>query len=369
MHQYEKLRVIISGGGTGGHVFPAIAIADALKKKVQFLQVLFVGAKGKMEMEQVPKAGYHILGLNISGLQRKITYKNLFVIPRLISSMIKAKNIVKRFKPDVVVGVGGYASGPVVHVASKRKIPCVIQEQNSYPGLTNRLLARRADSICVAYDGMDKYFPKSKIYFTGNPVRQDIIDIENKYEEAVKFFGLSDQKKTLLVLGGSLGAKTINKSVMANINLFIDNNIQVIWQTGKLYYPQATKFVNDRAMVGVKILPFIDRMDLAYTVCDMLVSRAGAISVSEICVVQKPAIFIPSPNVAEDHQTKNALALVNHNAALLVKDSQAVEKLGNVVLNNIFDDEKIYRLKEKLTGFTVKDSADRITSVIMSSIK
>ncbi len=367
MHQREHLRVIISGGGTGGHVFPALAIADALKKQVRHAHILFVGAKGRMEMEKVPKAGYHIIGLNISGLQRRLTYKNLFVGFKLISSIVKARKIVKRFKPDVVIGVGGYASGPVLYVAAKQRIPTIIQEQNSYPGLTNRLMAKKVSGICVAYDGMDKYFPKSKIYLTGNPVRKDIIDIENKRGDALKYFGFSDKKKTLLVLGGSLGAKTINLSVKAHLRLIVDNDIQVIWQTGKLYFKEAVDYIEKNiGNKGVVAVSFIDRMDLAYGICDMVVSRSGAISVSEICVLQKPAVFIPSPNVADDHQTKNALALANHKAALIIKDSQAVESLGDVVMEIIFDEEKKHQLKEKIAGFSIKDSDDRIASVVLN---
>ncbi len=369
MHQREYLKVIISGGGTGGHVYPAIAIADALKKKTRHSHILFVGAKGKIEMEKVPKAGYPILGLNIAGLQRRLTYKNLFFIFRLICSIIKARNIVKRFNPDVVIGVGGYASGPVLYVAAKRRIPTVIQEQNSYPGLTNRLLAKKVNKICVAYDKMDEYFPGSKIYLTGNPVRQDIINIENKRNEALIYFGLSAEKKTLLVLGGSQGAATVNQSIKENLELLLGNDIQLIWQTGKLYYNKISDFIKKLNKPGVTAVSFIDRMDLAYNVCDMVVSRAGAITVSEICVVQKPAVFIPSPNVANDHQTKNAMALANHNAALIIKDSQAVEKLGKIVLDMIFDEEKMHRLKEKIAGFAIKDATDKIASVVMSSIK
>lgn len=366
MYQLETLKVIISGGGTGGHVFPAIAIADALKRKVRHPKILFVGAKGRIEMEKVPKAGYHILGLNVAGLHRKLIYKNIIVIFKLIGSMIKARNIVKRFKPDVVIGVGGYASAPVLYVASKLGIPTVIQEQNSYPGIANKLLAKRASKICVAYDGMDKFFPKSKIFLTGNPVRQDIINYENKREEALKFFGLSNEKNILLVLGGSLGAKTINESVKVNLKLFVDNGIQVLWQTGKLYFEDASDYVKTLGNNNVKIVPFIDRMDLAYGVCDMVVSRAGALSVSEISVVQKPAVFIPSPNVAEDHQAKNAKALANYNAALIVNDNQAAEQLGEMVINTIFDENKKQKFKDRLAGFTIKDSADRIAGVVLS---
>ncbi len=368
MHQREHLKIIISGGGTGGHVFPAIAIADALKKKIKHPDILFVGAKGKIEMEKVPKAGYNIVGLNISGLQRRFTYKNLLIIFRLLSSIIKAGKIIKRFDPDAVIGVGGYASGPVLYVAAKRRIPTIIQEQNSYPGLTNRLLAKKVDKICVAYDSMDKYFPASKIYLTGNPVRHDITNIEKKYNEALVYFGLSSKKKTLLVLGGSQGARTINQSVEANMKLLLDNDIQLIWQTGKLYYKKASDFIKNIDRRDITAVSFIDRMDLAYSVCDMVVSRAGAITVSELCIVQKPVVFIPSPNVADDHQTKNAQALTNHNAALMLEDHNAIEKLGKVILEVIFDEEKKHRLKEKMAGFSIKDATDKIASVIMSSI-
>lgn len=368
MHQHDNIKVIISGGGTGGHVYPAIAIADALKNKVREANILFVGANGRMEMEKVPQAGYPIKGLNISGLQRRFTYKNILTLVRLIGSMIKAKGIIKEFNPDVVVGVGGYASGPIVRAAAKKGIPTVLQEQNSYPGLTNKILAKKASKICVAYDGMDKYFPKSKIFLTGNPVRHDIINNESTQEEALEFFGLDNYKKTLLVIGGSLGAKTINKSIINNLKLLTENNIQVIWQTGKLYYEDVSDHLAKTGVCGVKALPFIDRMDLAYTACNLIVSRAGALSVSEIITVDKPAIFIPSPNVAEDHQTKNAMALVNHNAALIIKDNEAPDKLGNAIIENIFDEEKLHKLQEKLTGFTIKDSADKIAGVILSLI-
>ncbi len=369
MLRHNKFKIIISGGGTGGHVFPAIAVADAIKKMVQTPEILFVGAKGKMEMEKVPKAGYQILGLNISGIQRKLTYKNLFVIFKLIGSIRKAKKIIKEFDPDVVVGFGGYASGPTLRVATKKKIPTVIQEQNSFPGLTNRLLAKKVDKICVAYDNMDRFFPKSKIYLTGNPVRKDIANITADKKEAEKYFKLDEDKKTLLILGGSLGAKTINNSVKENIETFLNNGIQIIWQTGKLYFDDIQEYVKTiNKKENIKLFAFIDRMDMAYAACDMVVSRSGAISVSEICITKKPAIFIPSPNVAEDHQTKNAMALVNHKAAIMIKDSEAPEKLGEEVINTIFDDEKTYRLKKKIAEFSVKDSAEKIASVILSLV-
>lgn len=366
--QAEALRVIIAGGGTGGHVFPAIAIALALKKKVYNAKILFVGARGRMEMKKVPAAGFHIIGLNISGLQRRLTWKNFQVPFKLIDSMIRARNIVKRFKPDVVIGVGGYASGPIVRAAAKQGIPTLIQEQNSFPGLTNRILGKKADRICVAYEGMERFFEKSKIYLTGNPVRQDIVSLEGKLEEAMEFFGFSPLHPVLFVTGGSLGAYTINDSMAHNLKLFLENGLQVIWQTGTSFYPRAAELAKDfEDQVFVK--PFIDRMDLAYAASDLVVSRAGAIAVSEICTVQKPAILIPSPNVAEDHQTKNALALVNHHAAVLLKDSEAKEKLGSIVLDLIKDEEKRFRLKEKLVGLSFRDAADVIAGVALSLVK
>lgn len=368
LQQAEALRVIIAGGGTGGHVFPAIAIGLAIKKKVYNAKILFVGAKGRMEMKKVPAAGFHIIGLNISGLQRRLTWKNLEVPFKLCDSVIRARNIVKRFKPDVVIGVGGYASGPLVRAAAKQGIPTLIQEQNSFPGLTNRILSKKANKICVAYDGMERFFDKSKLFLTGNPVRQDIVSLEGKYEQALAFFGFSPDKPVLFITGGSLGARTINESISKNLQLFTQNGIQVIWQTGTSYFQQALEQAKGYEK-GVYVNQFIDRMDFAYAAADIVVSRAGAIAVSEICAVQKPAILIPSPNVAEDHQTKNALALVNHHAALLVRDNEAIEKLGPVVLDLIKDEEKKFRLKERLVGLSFRDAADVIAGVALSLIK
>jgi len=368
LQQTDSLRIIIAGGGTGGHVFPAIAIALAIKKKVYNAKILFVGAKGRMEMKKVPAAGFHIIGLNIAGLQRRLTWKNLQVPFKLIDSMIRAKNIVKRFKPDVVIGVGGYASGPLVRAAAKQGVPTLIQEQNSFPGLTNRILGKKANKICVAYEGMDRFFDKTKIYLTGNPVRKDIVSLEGKMDQAMEFFGFTPEKPVLFVTGGSLGARTINESVSRHLQLFADNEIQLIWQTGTSYYQQALEQAK-RYTKGVYVNQFIDRMDYAYAAANIVVSRAGAIAVSEICAIQKPAILIPSPNVAEDHQTKNALALVNHHAAILVKDNEATEILGKVVIDLIKDEEKIFRMKEKLVGLSFRDAADVIAGVALSLVK
>lgn len=367
--QQRNIRVIISGGGTGGHIFPAIAIANALKKRISNIQILFVGAEGKMEMQKVPAAGYHIIGLPVAGLQRKITLKNLIVPFKLMISMMKAKRIIKKFKPDVVIGVGGYASGPILRVATSKKIPTVIQEQNSYPGITNKILSKKVDKICVAYNGMEKYFPKEKVFITGNPVRQDIVTTEGKRNRGLEFFNLNPEKKTILVVGGSLGARSINLSIDKNIELFAKNDIQLIWQTGKGFYSQAKETVKNYEFLGIKAYDFITKMDFAYSVADIVVSRAGAIAISEICAVKKPAILIPLPTATEDHQTKNAMSLVNYNAAILVKDSDAINTLGEQIIDLINDDNKQNKLKNNLSNFDYKDSADVIANVILSLIK
>ena len=352
------MRVIISGGGTGGHIFPAIAIANALKKIDDKTEILFVGAEGRMEMEKVPAAGYKIEGLWISGLQRRLTIDNLSFPFKVISSIMKSKKILRRFKPDVVVGTGGFASGPLLRAASGMKIPTLIQEQNSFPGITNKLLGGRANRICVAYNGMEKYFPKEKIIVTGNPVRQDILSLEGKKEEAMKFFGLNPEKKTLLVVGGSLGARTINESMAGCLDMLLKNNIQVIWQTGKNFSYTEKK---DGAWVGA----FITKMDLAYACADIVVSRAGAIALSELAIVKKPCILIPSPNVAEDHQTKNAMALVKHNAAILLKDIQAKEKSGNEIISLMHDEAKKKTLSENIFKLAFPNSAEVIAREVI----
>ncbi len=369
MFRPDNLKVIIAGGGTGGHVFPAIAIANAIKAKVFGVQILFVGAKGRMEMQKVPAAGYHIIGLNISGLQRRLTWKNLLVPFKLIDSMVRSKNIVKRFRPDIVIGVGGYASGPLVRAAAKQGIPTLIQEQNSYAGLTNKLLAKKADKICVAYEGMERFFPKEKLFLTGNPVRNDILQATGKKEIGLNFFNLSKNKKVVLIVGGSLGAFSMNEAVKENLQLLTENNLQIIWQTGKLYYPQAQQATKGMQDYGVSAHAFIDRMDLAYAASDLVVSRAGAISVSEICALKKPSILVPSPNVAEDHQTKNAMALVNINAAVLIHDKDVKNSLGNVILDLIFNEDKIFKIKESIARMSYRDAANNIAGVALSMVK
>ena len=314
-----SVNILISGGGTGGHIYPAIAIANELKKRNSKANFLFVGAQGRMEMEKVPQAGYPIQGLWITGIQRKLTLKNLMFPFKLMSSLYKANKIIKNFKPNVVIGTGGFASGPTLHMAAKKGIPTLVQEQNSYPGITNKLLGKKASTICVAYDGLERFFPLDKIVKTGNPVRQDLLEITHKRIEAQKIYKLSPTQKTLLVLGGSLGARAINQLLEREINWLVEKNVQVIWQTGKFYFDEYRQF---EKLKGVQTFEFISTMDLAYAAADIIISRAGASSISELCIVGKPVIFIPSPNVAEDHQTKNAMAVKTKNAAILIKENE-----------------------------------------------
>ncbi|MEZ4778497.1 MAG: undecaprenyldiphospho-muramoylpentapeptide beta-N-acetylglucosaminyltransferase [Flavobacteriaceae bacterium] len=314
----KSYKFIISGGGTGGHIYPAIAIANELKRNYPDAEFLFVGAKDRMEMEKVPQAGYKIEGLWISGLQRNLKLSNLIFPLKLTSSLIKARKIIKDFKPDIAIGTGGYASAPLLRVASQRRIPCLIQEQNSHAGMTNKWLSKKVKTICVAYTGMEAFFPSEKIVFTGNPVRQDLLEIDSKKVEAQQFFKLDANKKTLLVLGGSLGARRINELIEKELSFFEENNLQVIWQCGKYYYEAYNKYSSK----NIQVHAFLNRMDLAYAASDFIVSRSGALSVSELCLVGKPVVFIPSPNVAEDHQTKNAEAIVKEHAAILLKESE-----------------------------------------------
>ena len=363
----KQLRIIISGGGTGGHVFPAISIANALKEINENVDILFVGANNRIEMDKVPAAGYKIVGLPIYGFQRKKIWKNFKVIFNLLRSLIKARNIIKSFRPDVIVGVGGYASGPVLRIAGKKGIPTIIQEQNSYAGITNKFLAKKAQKIFVAYEGMEKYFPKEKIILSGNPVRNGLIEIENKSDKAFKYFDLDKNKKTVLVLGGSLGAKSINMNILGNYKEFINNNIQLIWQTGRLYYKDIiskTENIDER----IKIMDFITEMEYAYSVADIIISRAGAGTISELCIVGKPVVLVPSPNVAEDHQTKNALALVNKDAALMVKDSEANDQLVSTTISLINNEEKIKTLSNNIKTLAIKDSAKIIADGILKLV-
>ncbi len=315
----KGLKVILSGGGTGGHIYPAVAIANEIRNRYPEASVLFVGAKDRMEMQKVPQAGYKIEGLWISGIQRKLTLSNLLFPIKLISSLWKSKRIIKKFNPDIVIGTGGFASGPLLKMSNLRKIPTVLQEQNSFPGITNKWLSKGANKICVAYDDMERFFPKEKIIKTGNPVRQDLLEIASKQEKAIKKYNLSNTKKTILILGGSLGARRINQLIEKELDFFNEKEIQVLWQCGKLYYKEY-KIYNDYK--DVQVHQFLDTMDLAYAAADIIISRAGASSVSELCIVAKPTLFIPSPNVAEDHQTKNAQAVVNQCGAIMLKESE-----------------------------------------------
>ena len=363
------MNVIISAGGTGGHIFPAIAVADELKRQDPSVKILFVGAEGKMEMERVPKAGYAIEGLWIAGLQRRLTMKNILLnlqLPfKLLSSMMKVRRILTTFKPDVAVGFGGFASGPTLKAAASMGIPTILQEQNSYAGVTNKLLAQKAMKICVAYEGLDKFFPSDKLILTGNPVRADILDIKSKYTEGVEYFGLDKNKKTIVILGGSLGAKTLNVAMENNAEI-IDNqsDVQILWQCGRLY---ESDFKDGKAahLPHVQMSPFIDRMDLAYAVADVIIARAGALTISELCLAGTPTILVPSPNVAEDHQTKNAMALVNKKAAILVKDKEASEKMITTALEVIGNQELINDLRKNILSLAKPYAAKDIAHVVI----
>ncbi len=364
----KSLKIIVSGGGTGGHIFPAISIANAIKQIRPDTEFLFVGAEGKMEMEKVPAAGYNIKGLWISGIQRKLTFSNLSFPFKVISSILRAKKILKEFKPNAVIGTGGFASGPMLQVAANKNIVTLIQEQNSYPGITNKILSKKVDKICVAYNGMEKYFPKEKIIFTGNPVRQDILKLEGKKNRGVEFFGIDGNKKTVLVIGGSLGAKTINESILNCLKNIDKNGIQLIWQTGKSFFETAQQATSRYKNNGIKAFDFIQKMDYAYAVADIVISRAGASSISELCIVQKPCILIPSPNVAEDHQTKNAMALVNYGAAILIKDSEAKDLLNEKLMNLISNENECEKLSNNIAKLGMPDAAIVIANEVLRLI-
>jgi UDP-N-acetylglucosamine--N-acetylmuramyl-(pentapeptide) pyrophosphoryl-undecaprenol N-acetylglucosamine transferase len=366
LQQHEQLKVIVSGGGTGGHIFPALAIANAIKKLMPNADILFVGAKGKMEMEKIPAAGYKIKGLWISGLKRELSVDNLSFPFKVISSLFNAHKIVSKFKPHVAVGVGGYASGPLLYVANAKGIPTLIQEQNSYPGITNKMLAKKAKRICVAYDGMEKFFPANKIVMTGNPVRENILDIENKKSEAVKFFGLNENKKTILVVGGSQGARSINQAIVNDLQKFVDADVQLVWQTGKTFAPVATIGLQKINSTNIKAFDFIAKMDLAYAMADLVISRAGASTVSELCVVGKPAIMVPLPTAAEDHQTKNILSLVNKNAAIMIKDAETKNTLVNTALQLIKNESELKNLQENILKLALPNSAEVIAKEVIS---
>jgi UDP-N-acetylglucosamine--N-acetylmuramyl-(pentapeptide) pyrophosphoryl-undecaprenol N-acetylglucosamine transferase len=358
-------RIIISGGGTGGHIFPAIAIANALKKLDPATEILFVGAIGRMEMEKVPAAGYKIIGLNIQGIQRKSVWKNLLFPVKLFNSVNKALQIIKDFKPDAAVGVGGYASGPLLYAASLKGIPYLIQEQNSYAGITNKWLGKKAEKICVAFDSMEQFFPADKLIKTGNPIRKESVDVAGKKMQALELYKLSNTKKTIMITGGSLGARTLNNSVLAALDKIIKADVQVIWQTGKFYYNSIKEQLGEEYHPNIRIVEFISRMDLAYAAADVIISRAGAGTIAELCVIKKPVILVPSPNVAEDHQTKNALALVNDQAAIFVADRDAEEKLIDKALALLNDKDLQKKLSDNIGKMALPHADDVIAKEVI----
>ena len=362
-----KLKFILSGGGTGGHIYPAIAIANELKLRFPDAEFLFVGAKDKMEMQKVPQSGYKIEGLWIAGLQRRLTIQNMMFPFKVMNSLWKSRQILREFKPDVVIGTGGFASGPLLQAANSLNIPTVIQEQNSYPGITNKLLSKKANAICVAYENLERFFPKEKIVLTGNPVRQDLLEVDSKRKEALKHFNLNPYKKTLLVLGGSLGARRINQLIEKEIYNIVSKDLQIIWQCGKLYYHDYNHFTDGQV---VQVVSFIDRMDLVYAAADFVISRAGASSVSELCLVGKPVIFIPSPNVSEDHQTKNAKAIVDKKGAILVKENELDTTFEPIFSNLVFNENLQRELSENIKKLAkpnaTKDIVEQIVKLVES---
>ena len=365
----KKIKIIISGGGTGGHLFPAIAIANALRRLEPAAEILFVGADGRMEMQKVPEAGYDITGLPVAGLVRGASVRNIHVAWKLFRSMLKAGKIIKRFRPDVVVGVGGYASGPVLKQAQRRGIPTVIQEQNSYAGVTNKLLAKRAERICVAYEGMEKYFPKEKIMLTGNPVRLPYNNLKALKAEAMEHFRLKPGMPVILVLGGSLGAGTVNSSVGGGLGQIEASGVQMIWQTGSHWYDRMRDLAEEKGVTRIVVTGFINRMDLAYAAADIIISRAGAGTISELALVGKPIILVPSPNVAEDHQTHNAMALVNRDAALLVRDADAEKELITTALALVNDSAKRSRLSENIRRLAIKNADEVIAREVLKLVR
>ena len=361
----QNLKIIISGGGTGGHIFPAVSIANAIKEQHPDAEILFVGAEGRMEMQRVPAAGYNIIGLPVAGFDRKHLLKNVLVIIKLLRSQFKAWRIIRKFKPDVAVGVGGYASGPTLKMAQMMGVPTLIQEQNSYAGATNKLLAKKADKICVAYEGMERFFPKEKIILTGNPVRQGLLNHTMSREEAIRNFGLDPEKKTVLIVGGSLGARTINQCVTNHMKQINESGVQFIWQTGRAYLIGARLVIAQKGNSDIIYsTDFLSDMNAAYSAADLVISRAGASSISEFCLLGKPVILVPSPNVAEDHQTKNALALVQKDAALYVKDAEADEQLIDLAIRTVNDPDTLQKLSTNIARLALKDSASTIAAEV-----
>ena len=358
-------KFILSGGGTGGHIYPAIAIANELKSRFPDADILFVGAKDKMEMQKVPQAGYPIQGLWIAGLQRRLTFDNALFPVKLLSSLLKSRQIIKQFKPDVVIGTGGFASGPLLQMANSAGIPTVIQEQNSYPGITNKLLSKKANAICVAYEKLERFFPKEKIVLTGNPVRQDLIEVQSKRAEGLAHYNLDPNKKTILILGGSLGARRINQLIEKELKFFDSQNVQLLWQCGKFYLDEYQKFNSE----NVQVMAFIERMDLVYAAADVVISRAGASSVSELCIVGKPVIFIPSPNVAEDHQTKNAKSVADKNGAILIRESELDSNFESTFSDLITDEKKQNELSQNINNLALPNATKAIVEEILKLIK
>ncbi|MBP9187037.1 MAG: undecaprenyldiphospho-muramoylpentapeptide beta-N-acetylglucosaminyltransferase [Bacteroidia bacterium] len=357
----KKYKVVISGGGTGGHIYPAVAVAQGLQRKLPNVEILFVGAQDRMEMEKVPKAGYKIIGLWISGIQRSLSFKNLLFPIKVIVSVIKSLSIIKDFKPDAAIGFGGYASGAMLYAATIKKLPTVIHEQNSYAGITNKILKNRVDTICVAYDNMGRFFPERKLIKTGNPIRQDLMQVDSLKNDGLAHFNLSPNKKTVLIIGGSLGAKTINESILNGLDKFNENNIQLLWQTGKSFNQNVNQ-------PNVNVQQFIYEMNLAYAVADVVISRAGALSIAELAQVKRPVILVPSPNVSEDHQTKNAMALVEREAAILIKDADARKTLVDECILLLKNEAKQVQLKNNIATFSMPDAADRIVNEVLRII-
>ncbi len=364
-----KHKFIISGGGTGGHIFPAIAIANGLKQRLDDPEILFVGAEGRMEMEKVPQAGYRIIGLPIMGLQRRLTLKNLKVPFMLLKSQQMAKKIIREFQPDAAIGVGGYASGPTLNKATGMGVPGLIQEQNSYPGITNKILAKKVQRICVAYDNMERFFDPSKIVKTGNPIRAELLETCSDRDAGIAHFELDPQKRTVLVVGGSLGARTVNQAVLNYVKHHHDQSFQFIWQTGKYYYESLLEEIKPLNDHTVHIMPFISEMGRAYAAADVVISRAGALSISELSAVGKASVFVPSPNVSEDHQTKNAMALVERDAALMIKDQEVTEKLPEVLGSLLSNSGKVQQLEDNIKAMGILDATDRIVDEVVKLIK
>lgn len=362
----SNYKFILSGGGTGGHIYPAIAIANELKSRYPNAEFLFVGASDRMEMDKVPQAGYKIEGLWISGIQRKLTLRNLMFPFKLMTSLLRSRKIIKTFKPDVVIGTGGFASGPLLQMATAKGVPCLIQEQNSYPGITNKLLGKKVDAICVAYDGLEKFFPKEKLKLTGNPIRKNLLAVKGKHIEGKDAFSLIHSKHTLLVLGGSLGARRINELIEVNLDFFEEHNVQLIWQCGKLYHD---RYKQHKELKNVQVHAFLNNMDMAYAAADVIISRAGAISVSELCIVGKPTIFIPSPNVAEDHQTKNAQAVAEKNAAILIKESDLDNDFQKQFSELITNEEKQAELSKNIEALALVNATNDIVDEVEKLLK